>query len=109
MVMVNLGLRFLLELASLGALGYWGFTLPLGLLSRLLLGLGAPLAAALLWGTFVSPKAAIPLPGEWRLVPEALVFGAATAALYFAGKKGLAGSFLVLVVLNRILMLVLPE
>lgn len=109
MAMANLGLRFLLELSALGALGYWGFTLPAGLLTRIGLGLGAPLVAALIWGAFVSPKASIPLPGEWRLVPEILVFGSAAAALYAAGRPTLAATFAILAVLSRILLVLLPQ
>lgn len=109
MAMANLGLRFLLELSALGALGYWGFTLPFGWLGRIGLGIGAPVIAALIWGAFVSPKAAVPLPGEWRLVPEVLVFGAAAAALYAAGKPALAATFVVLAVISRILLMLLPQ
>lgn len=109
MAMANLGLRFLLELAALVGLGYWGFTISGSTLLRILLGIGAPLAAALLWGTFVSPKARIPLPGEWRLLPEILIFGAAALALYTAGRSSLAFTFAGLAILSRILLFILPQ
>jgi hypothetical protein len=50
----NLALRFLLELCALGALGYWGFKTGGGLIAKIGLGIGAPLVAAVVWGTFVS-------------------------------------------------------
>jgi hypothetical protein len=55
----NDGLRFLLELAALASLGYWGFAENDGVL-RWVLGIGLPVLAAAVWGTFVSPKAGLP-------------------------------------------------
>jgi len=55
----NLALAFLLELCMLAALGYWGFITGESSVSRISLGLGAPLLAAIIWGTFLSPKAAV--------------------------------------------------
>ena len=53
----------------LGSLGYWGFHAHSGFLAKIVLGLGAPLIAAIVWGAFVSPKAAIPLSAPlWILV-----------------------------------------
>jgi hypothetical protein len=46
----NLVLRFLLELCALAALCYWGFKTGTGSISKAVLGIGAPLAAAVLWG-----------------------------------------------------------
>jgi hypothetical protein len=51
-----LAVRSALELLALGALVYWGFSEFDGVLS-VVLGIGAPLAAAVVWGLFVSPKA----------------------------------------------------
>ena len=51
----NLALRFLLEVCALVALGYWGFKTGGSLITKLALGIGAPLLAAVLWGTFVAP------------------------------------------------------
>jgi hypothetical protein len=45
----NLALRFALELATLVALAYWGFQAGGSTLVHVLLGLGAPLGAALAW------------------------------------------------------------
>jgi hypothetical protein len=50
-----LAVRFALEIAALVALGYWGFDGHDGVLS-VVLGVGAPLVAAVTWGTFVSPS-----------------------------------------------------
>ncbi|MFC4407383.1 YrdB family protein [Haloarchaeobius iranensis] len=100
----NRGLRFLLEVAALVAIAYWGFetgdSLPVGIA----LALAAPAVVAVVWGVFGSPKAALPLPNRWRLLLEGLVFGAAAAGLYAVGHPVLAGVFATLVVGNHALM-----
>ena len=101
----NLALRFLLELCALGALGYWGFMVGENGFVKILLGIGAPLLAAVVWGLFVSPKAAVPLELPLRLVPEALVFGSAIVALFATGHPVLAVALLVVAAVNRVLVL----
>jgi len=100
---VNLVLRFLLELCAFGALGYWGFVVGENVFVKILLGIGAPVLAAVVWGLFVSPKAAVPLDLPLRLVPEALVFGSAAGALYATGHPELAVALLILPAVNRAL------
>jgi hypothetical protein len=46
-----------------------------------LLGIGAPLLAAIVWGALVTPKARWPQPLPVRLVIELLLFAAAAGAL----------------------------
>ena len=102
----NLALRFLLELCALGALGYWGFKIGNGTITKIALGVGAPLVAAAIWGTFVSPQAPVQLPWPLSLLLQVLVFGSATAALVATGHRTLAVVFGVIVVINAILMYV---
>jgi hypothetical protein len=101
----NLLVRFLLELVALGALSYWGFASGGNLLAKVLLGVGAPVLAAAVWGLFVSPKAAVPLAMPLRLLPEALVFGSAAAALIATGHPALATGFAAVAVVNRLLVI----
>jgi hypothetical protein len=96
----NLVLRFLLELCALAALGYWGFRTPDSLIVKILLGIGLPLAAAVLWGTFVSPKAKVKIPDYGRLVLEIVVFGSGVLALFAAGRPSLAWIIAVLVAIH---------
>jgi len=103
------GLRFLLELTLLVALGYWGFTAPDGVLLKLLLGLGAPIVAAVAWGLFVSPKAAVRLPASVVVGLELALFGAAAAALYVAGQQTLAVALAVAAVAQRAVLSALGE
>ena len=101
---VNLALRFLLELCILAALAYWGFHSMSGRLPKFLLGVGGPVLAAIVWGTFLSPKASVSLGTPWKLALEITVFGVAIVALYAAGQYGLALLFALLVALSRTLL-----
>jgi hypothetical protein len=83
----NLALRFLLELAALAAVAYWGYrsgrTGPL----RIALAVAAPLAVATIWILFVAPEASMLLPEPWHLALEVAVFGAAAAVLAVAAPR----------------------
>lgn len=80
--------RFLLELCMLAALGYGGFAATSGVLGWVLL-VALPLAAAVVWGMFIAPKARRPTVDPLRIVLEAALFGAAGAALVIAGQTTL--------------------
>lgn len=80
----NLAVRFFLELSALAALAYWGWGVSW------VLAVAAPAAWIALWATFGSPKARVQLGGAPRVGFEALVFGAAAAALWAAGQAVLA-------------------
>jgi hypothetical protein len=86
---VTLTVRFLCELAMLAALASWGFTVGDGI-GTWVLGLGAPLMAAVVWGAWVAPKARWPVPMPVRVVIELVLFGAAVGALAVAGQPVLA-------------------
>jgi len=81
---LNLALRLLLELSALAAYAYWGWTDHEGI-RRYLLGIGLPLLAAVLWGTFRVPNdpgnAPVPIPGPVRLLLEAAFFAGAVGLL----------------------------
>src|SRR5712664_1954822 len=100
---VNLGLRFLIELAALAALGYWGSQAGRGTTAHVLFAISAPLGAAVLWGLFVAPKAAIRVSEAVRLAIELLVYAAATAGLAGADQTVLAIVFAVVAVANSTL------
>jgi hypothetical protein len=82
---VTLTVRFLCELAMLAALASWGFTVGDGV-GAWLLGVGAPLLAAVVWGAWVAPKARWPVPLPTRVVIELVLSGAAVGALAVAGQ-----------------------
>ena len=82
---INLGLRFFLELAALVALLIWGFGASDELVVQLILGLGVPALAMVVWGTFVSPKAPRRLDDPIRVGVEIVIFGLGALALAASG------------------------
>ena len=88
---INLGIRFLLELAAVIAMGVWGWQTGEGVL-RFVLAIGIPVIAFALWGTFAVPddrsrsgKAPVPVTGIVRLAYELIFFGFAVWALFAIG------------------------
>ncbi len=96
----NLALAFLLELCLLGALAYWGFNTGSGTVIHVVLGIGAPLVVAILWGMFLAPRAARPVSPPVNLVLKLLVFGAGALGLAVAGQPTLAVVFAIVVIIN---------
>lgn len=85
---INLGVRFLLEMAALAAFAYWGARVvdtPL----RWALAVGAPLAMALVWGRWIAPKAPTRLEDPLRLGVEVVIFALAAIALASVGLTNL--------------------
>jgi hypothetical protein len=92
---VNLALRFLLEIATSLAIGYWGWHRASGAV-RYLPAIAMPLAAAVIWGTFRVPgdpsasgDAPVPVPGPVRLLMELALFGFAVWGLLSEGAVAL--------------------
>ena len=100
----NLAVRFLLELAALAALAWWGYRTGGGPLAKVGIAAGIPLAAAVVWGAFVAPKAAVPVPGAARLLLQIAVFAAAAVALARLGHRTPAAVFGLVAVANAALM-----
>ncbi|MFX1559786.1 MAG: YrdB family protein [Promethearchaeota archaeon] len=105
----NDGLRFILELWTLVAYGYWGVNQEFGLFNYVLMVL-LPVIVAVLWGTFAVPNdpsrsggAPIPVPGYVRLLLEVLILGFAGLAMYVEGLLYLSFIFLSLVIIHYIL------
>lgn len=70
-------------------LAYWGFNAVEGSMAWVL-GIGAPVAAAAVWGVFVSPKARRPVSLPVRLSIEIDLFVVTSLALWFSGAQGFA-------------------
>jgi hypothetical protein len=100
---VNLAVRLLCELGLLVALAVWGVHAGSGLAGDLVLGLGAPLLAAVIWGLWVAPASRRRLADPVRLLVEVLLFAAGVVALAVAGFPVVAVGFAAVVAVNIIL------
>ena len=78
--------RFLCELAMLAALAFWGYVVGEGPWAWLL-GVGAPVLAAVVWGAFVAPKARFPVPASLRVQIELVLYAFAAVGLAAAGQR----------------------
>ena len=100
----NLLLRFLLELSALSALGYGGWRLGGGTLTRLLLSAGAVGVATAAWMLWVAPGSSADVAPVVRWTVEIAVFAAAVVALVGGGRSRPAILLAVAYAVNRALM-----
>ncbi|WP_247740946.1 YrdB family protein [Cohnella sp. LGH] len=83
-----LAVFFLLEIVAMIAFGYYGYHLKSGIAVKIILAVALPLAVAILWGVFLSPKASIPVFSfPVRTALKFVVFVLASASLYAAEQK----------------------
>ena len=69
----------------LAALAFWGYVVGEGPWAWLL-GVGAPVLAAVVWGAFVAPKARVPVPASVRVQIELVLYALAAVGLGSAGQ-----------------------
>jgi hypothetical protein len=94
-------LRFLLELFSFVTLGFWGFAAwPLPW--NVVVGIGAPLLAIVLWALFRSPRAVFHIDAFGRAIVEIIVMAAAALAWFDLGQPIVAAVFAVVSVTSGI-------
>ncbi|WUW23681.1 YrdB family protein [Streptomyces sp. NBC_01463] len=82
---LNLLIVFLSELAVIGSVATWGFTLGTGWIPRLIAGIGGPVLMIALWWLFGAPDAPHKVHGAARVLFETGWFGAGAVALALAG------------------------
>jgi Protein of unknown function (DUF2568) len=87
---VNLALAFLLELALLVAVAYWGYRLDAAFALRWLAAIGTPGLLALVWGLVAAPTAKRRLPPPQLVGFKLLVFTLGSGLLWSTGQHGLA-------------------
>lgn len=78
-------LRFLLELGALAALFWASLHAPIAWPLRVVGAIAGPLLVAVIWGSYVAPRAPWRMQGWARLAPELLVFVGAAVALVYTG------------------------
>ena len=103
---LNATLAFLLELAMIASLGYWGYQSTDSVALKWLLAIGLPLIAMVVWALYFAPKSTRRLP----LVPGALLslglFLLAALALHGANQPAAAMVFAAAAIINRTLVFV---
>ena len=100
----NLLLAFLLELAALWILGYWGFHLGLPETGRWAFGLGAPVLFLAAWTIWAAPKSRRRLQGPRLWLYKVVVYTVAALALAATGQARNAAVFEVVVLANLALL-----
>ncbi|MCX0247589.1 YrdB family protein [Streptomyces drozdowiczii] len=96
-------LAFLLEMAALACLFWWGFSLAGNPAAQLLLGTAVLAAAIVLWALFAAPRARFRPPLVGVLAVKAAVLGGGALALYGVGHPVAAAVLGAVVVVNTAL------
>jgi hypothetical protein len=103
---INLGIRFLLELSMLAAVGYWGFKTHSSWAMKILFGIGLPVLIAVIWGYLMAPRSAHRLRGIPFTVMDFILLGSGAVALYASGLPTRAWIYAAVLVISEILRLV---
>ena len=103
----NATVAFGLELAALAVLGRGGWQLGGSTAVRLLLAVGLPIVAAVLWSLFAAPRAVVP-SAAGRLAVQVLVFGTAAGFLAWAATPRWGAAFAAVVAVNLVAAAALP-
>jgi hypothetical protein len=95
----NFGLAFAVELAGLGIFAWWGWRTGGSTPVRLLLAIGLPVLAMVVWGLFAAPTADHGSPVVTAAVKVAF-FGLAGLALWSLDHRILGVAFVLVVAAN---------
>lgn len=99
---VNLGVLFLVELVAVIALCFWGFTVGPSLLLKIVLGLGAPMLAIIVWAFFGAPRSSRQFKGIAYHALQVVVFGSGALALVAAGQPGLGIAYAIIALVSSV-------
>jgi hypothetical protein len=95
-------LRFFLELFAIVSLGIWGF-LAWPFWSNIVVGIGAPVLAIVLWGLFRSPRAVFEIDSFVKALVEVVVMAAAAFAWWDLGQPFVAIGFAVVATVSGVI------
>ncbi len=109
LVPANLALRFVLELAALAAVAWWGWEVGGSTAARLALAVVFPLAVAFVWGMFIAPKARVKVPRPVWLALQIAIFVVAAHALTVVWSPWVGIALLLVFVANLLLLLKLDS
>jgi membrane protein implicated in regulation of membrane protease activity len=105
---VATAVAFLLELAALAALGYWGASAGHGAWAYVLAAI-TPLVAAVFWGTFASPRASVRLATVPKVAVRLRVLLGGAVALAVAGQGWRAIALATVIVGDEVALIALGE
>lgn len=100
---INAWVSLLLEIAMIAAFAYWGFHATETVWLKWVLGIGAPLAAFIIWGLFLTPRAGQPSNPTMQIIVSLGLLYLAALALYQAGQPSLANIMILVIAVNRTL------
>jgi hypothetical protein len=103
---LNLAVRFLLELCMLAAVAFWGFKTQNGWLMKILLGIGLPLLIAVIWGMLLAPRATHRLSGVPYYALELVLFSTGAFSLFAGGAPTLGWAYTITLIINTILLVI---
>ena len=100
----NHAVRFILEIISLMAIGYFCFQLQKGSIIKYSAGIGSVLLIIVIWGNFGSPSAPYKLQGISRLALELIIYSFTFVAISFTINMKWALLYAGLVTINTVLL-----
>jgi hypothetical protein len=103
---LNLAVRFFLELCMLVAVGYWGFKTHSGWAMKTIFGVGLPVLIATVWGLFVAPKAVYPVRGVSHTILSLILLSSGAVTLFASGRANIACVYAIILVVNQVLLIV---
>ena len=104
MVWLNLAIRFVVEMLGVAFVAYWGFSASDDTLTGAILGVGAVVVFAVIWGAFLAPKADRGLGRAQKNVIGTIVLLVAAGALALAGQPVIALVYAAVVVVNAVIL-----
>ena len=88
----NDAIRFLVELAPLAAVCYWGLHNHSSWAAKIVLGIGAPLLMAAVWAVWMAPQSEHRMAERGRVLIELVIFGSPNTRKLFDTRAGRAAS-----------------
>ncbi|OTN88907.1 hypothetical protein A5819_001399 [Enterococcus sp. 7E2_DIV0204] len=99
----NIAIAFLIEVAAIFILGYWGFTLQSSKIIRVTVVLLAPILMIIIWSIWCAPSSNYRLEGLWLVILKCLLFGIVACCLFTMKQSSIAIIFVTIVAINLVL------
>lgn len=107
--MINSLLAFLVEIAMLVLLGYWGYHTSDDNVFKYILAIATPAGAAVLWGIFAAPRSKTRLRQPLLLIFKLVLFMITAFLVYRLGRVNAAAIFIFFALLNQAVTAIVGE